>query len=257
MLLTVDIGNSHITLGVYDGELMRCVARVVTDPRLTEDQYAIEFGEVLDLYRVDRKEITGAAISSVVPELTVTISEAIRKSIGVQVVIVGPGVKTGLNIRIDNPAQLGADLVAGAVAAVAQFPMPCLVFDMGTATSITVLDKNGCLLGVSICAGVGIMLEALFSRTALLPHVNIEMPASPIGKNTVHSMQSGLIYGTAAMMDGMAERMEEILGSPATLVATGGLAKKILPACKRKFIHCDHLLLDGLRLIYEKNIKQQ
>lgn len=255
MLLTVDIGNSHITLGVYEGALMRCVARIVTDYRLTEDQYAIELAQVLELYRVERTELDGAAISSVVPELTPTVAEAIRKSIGVQPVVLGPGVKTGLNIRIDNPAQLGADLVAGAVAAIARFPMPCLIFDMGTATSISVLDQNGALLGVSICAGVGIMLEALFSRTALLPHVNIEKPNSPIGRNTVHSMQSGLVYGAAAMMDGMAERIEEELGAPATLIATGGFAKKILPACKRDFILSDHLLLDGLRLIYEKNQK--
>ena len=174
---------------------------------------------------------------------------------GVKPLVLGPGIKTGLNIRTDNPAQLGADLVAGAVAALHRFPMPCLIFDLGTATSITVLDKNGVLQGVSICAGVDIMLEALFNRTALLPHIHIEQPQSVIGRNTVHAMQSGLIYGTAAMLDGMAARIEEELGMQATLAATGGIAKKILPACKRNFELCEHLLLDGLRLIYEKNTK--
>ncbi|MBC8532972.1 type III pantothenate kinase [Yeguia hominis] len=255
MLLAVEIGNSQITFGIYEGCSLSYAAHVVTDHRLTADQYAISLHQILDLYHVNRALLSGSIICSVVPELTAPIAEAIHKLLGIQPLILGPGVRTGLNIRIDNPAQLGSDLVADAVAAIAQFPMPCLIFDLGTATSISVLNQTGTLLGVSICAGVGMMQEGLCSRTALLPHIDLTMPDSPIGRNTVQAMQSGLLYGAAAMIDGMADRLTETLGAPATLLATGCYAQKVLPACKRAFLFCDHLLLDGLRIIYEKNKK--
>lgn len=253
MLLAIDIGNSHITVGVYESESLKLVARMLTDPRRTEDQYAIELKDIMELYRLTKFDITDSIISSVVPELTQSMANAITKSIGVKPLILGPGVKTGLNIKLDNPAQLGADLVAGAVAALAKYPAPCIIFDLGTATTITALDKNGAFVGGTICAGVGITLEALYSKTALLPHVSIEKPSAAIGKNTVASMQSGIVFGTAAMMDGMADRMQDELGEKATLVATGGLAKVIIPSCTHTFILDENLLLDGLRLIYEKN----
>lgn len=256
MLLTVDIGNSHITMGVYEGKLLRFVARLVTETRRTQDQYAVELCDIMKLYCVDKKDLTGAIVSSVVPEMTIILADAIAKSTGIRPLVLGPGIKTGLNIKIDNPAQLGADLVAGAVAAIAHYPLPCIIFDLGTATTLSVINRNGEFLGGSICAGVGITLEALYSRTALLPHVNIAKPDTVIGTNTVHSMQSGLVYGTAAMLDGMANRIEKELCEPATLVATGGLAPVILPACNRNFILSEHLLLEGLRIIYEKNTKK-
>lgn len=255
MLLAVDIGNSHITLGVFSGEDLVFTARMVTDSKRTEDLYAVDIHSILALNNAVALRINSAIISSVVPELTEAMACAIKKAINIDAMVLGPGIKTGVNIKIDNPAQLGADLVAGAVAAIDQYPLPCIICDLGTATTISVVDKEGNFLGGSICAGVGITLDALASKTALLPHIHIEKPNQPIGTNTVASMQSGLVYGTAAMLDGMAERIEEQLGEKATLVATGGLSSKILPACKREFIYNDNLLLDGLRLIYEKNKK--
>lgn len=255
MLLAVDIGNSHITLGVYDKEKLCFTSRMVTDSKKTEDMYAIDIHSIMELYYIDKSKFNGAIICSVVPELTESLAAAILKALNVKAMVLGPGVKTGINIKIDNPAQLGADLVAGAVAAIQNYPLPCIIFDLGTATTISAIDKNGFFLGGSICAGVGITLDALSTKTALLPHVNIEKPQNVIGTNTVASMQSGLVYGTAAMMDGMAQRIEEEFGEKATLIATGGLSSRVLPACKREYIFNDNLLLDGLKIVYEKNKK--
>jgi type III pantothenate kinase len=167
--------------------------------------------------------------------------------------MLGPGVKTGLNIKIDNPAQLGADLVAGAVGALDSYTMPCVVIDMGTASTISVLDRNGTFLGGAIAAGVRLTLKALTENTAQLTSIPIEAPKSIIGANTVECMQSGLVYGTAAMLDGMLEKIEEELGETPTFVATGGLSKEIITHCKKDIIYNENLLLDGLRAIYDKN----
>ena len=253
MLLTVDIGNSHITLGVFDGEELCFTARMATDTKRTRDLYAVDIRGIMELYGADTARISGSIICSVVPEITDAIAKAIKKAVGIDSMILGPGIKTGVNIKIDNPAQLGADLVAGAAGALRLYSTPAIIFDLGTATTISVLDQNGDFLGGSICAGVAITLDALATKTSLLPHVNIEKPKSPIGTNTVASMQSGLVYGTAAMMDGMADRIEAELGKKAVLIATGGLAATILPACRREYIYNDNLLLEGMRFIFEKN----
>ena len=166
---------------------------------------------------------------------------------------VGPGGKTGLNIKIDNPAQLGADLVAGAVGALDAYTTPCVVIDMGTASTISVLDKNGTFLGGIIAAGVRLTLKALAENTAQLSSINIEAPQSVIGANTAECMQSGLVYGTASMIDGLLERIEEEMEETPTVVATGGLSKEIITHCKSNIIYNENLLLDGLRVIYEKN----
>jgi len=255
MLLAIDIGNSHITLGGYEEETLRFMAHLVTETRRTDDQYAIELNDIMMLYRINTHEIDGVIICSVVPELCSTLKSAVYKVTGIVPMVLGPGVKTGLNILIDNPAQLGGDLVAGAVSAISKFSMPCIIFDLGTATTISVIDKNGNFIGGMICAGVGITLEALTTRTALLPHVSIEKPATMIGKNSIDSMQSGLIIGTAAMLDGMAERIEKELGVSASLVATGGLAPIVVSNCCRNITLCENLLLDGLKIIYDKNKK--
>lgn len=253
MLLTVDIGNSHITLGVFDGEELCFTARMATDTKRTRDLYAVDIRGIMELYGADTTRISGSIICSVVPEITDAIAKAIKKVVGIDSMILGPGIKTGVNIKIDNPAQLGADLVAGAAGALRLYSTPAIIFDLGTATTISVLDQNGDFLGGSICAGVAITLDALATKTSLLPHVNIEKPKSPIGTNTVASMQSGLVYGTAAMMDGMADRIEAELGKKAVLIATGGLAATVLPACRREYIYNDNLLLEGMRFIFEKN----
>lgn len=253
MLLTIDIGNTNITLGAYNSNILRLTARLATDTRKTDDQYAIEIKDVLSLYDIGSDEIEDCIISSVVPSVGKNISQAVSKLCQIVPLMLGPGVKTGLNIKIDNPAQLGADLVAGAVGAIDAYTMPCVVIDMGTASTISVLDRNGSFLGGVISAGVRLTLKALTENTALLSSIPIEAPKSVIGTNTTESMQSGLVYGTAAMIDGILEQITEELGEKPTVVATGGLSKEIIAHCKNNIIYNENLLLEGLRVIYEKN----
>lgn len=253
MLLTVDIGNTNITLGAYDNNLLKFTARLSTQTWYTADQYAVEIKNILSLYDIDITEIEDAIISSVVPPVSQSISNAISKLCHIVPLMLGPGVKTGLNIKIDNPAQLGADLVAGAVGALDSYTMPCVIIDMGTASTISVLDKNGTFLGGVIAAGVRLTLKALTENTSQLTSIPIEAPKSVIGTNTIECMQSGLVYGTAAMIDGLLESIEKELGESPTVVATGGLSKQIIEHCKKTIIYNENLLLDGLKVIYEKN----
>lgn len=255
MLLTIDIGNTHITIGVYKKDKLLFVSRMATDRLRTSDQYAIEIKDIFRLYSVTPNDFRGAIISSVVPELSHAIESAVKILTGIEPIIVGPGVKTGLNIKSDNPAQLGADLVAGAVAVMNTYELPCIIFDLGTATTVSVVDKDGSFLGCVIIAGVNISLDALASRTSQLPNISIDTPAKVIGTNSVDCMRSGAVYGTACMIDGIIDRIEEEIGAKATLVASGGLAKEIIKNCRKKINYWDHLLLEGLRIIYNKNIK--
>lgn len=259
MLLTIDISNSHITMGGFSetdhgfGETPNFIARLVTERRRTADQYACELMQILSLHGIDRKAIRHGILSSVVPELTACIADALDQLTGIRPMILGPGVKTGLHVLLDNPGQLGSDLVAEAVAASKRYPMPCVIFDLGTATTVSVLDSQGKFRGGAICAGIGITLESLASRTSLLPHVDLTCPKSVIGRNTIQSMQSGVLYGTAAMIDGMIDRIGEELGSSVTAVAAGELAELVAPICRRPVQAEPDLLLIGLRMIYEKN----
>ena len=253
MLLAIDIGNTNVTLGGYNGDVLSFTARLSTNADKTGDQYAVEIKDILSLYGQNYEDIEDCIIASVVPAVSSSISAAVSKLCHIVPLNLGPGVKTGINIKIDNPAQLGADLVAGAVGALAEYTMPCIIIDMGTASTISVLDRNGAFLGGVIAAGVRLTLKALCENTTLLPSIHIEAPSSAIGSNTVDSMKSGLVFGTAAMLDGMLERIEDELNEPATIVATGGLSKEIIPHCKKKIIYNENLLLDGLREIYEKN----
>ncbi len=253
MLLTIDIGNTNITLGAYDAGVLSFTARLATETAKTADQYAVELKNLLSLECIGSEEIEDCIISSVVPSVGKSLSAAVSKLCHIVPLMLGPGVKTGLNIKIDNPAQLGADLVAGAVGALDAYTMPCVIIDMGTASTVSVLDRNGTFLGGAIAAGVRLTLKALTENTAQLTSIPIEAPPSIIGRNTVECMQSGLVYGTAAMLDGMLEKIEEELGETPTVVATGGLSKEIIVHCKRNIIYSENLLLDGLRAIYEKN----
>ena len=198
-------------------------------------------------------DIEDCIISSVVPSVAKSVSRAVAKLCQIVPLILGPGVKTGLNIKIDNPAQLGADLVAGAVGAIDTYKMPCVIVDMGTATTLSVLDKDGAFLGGVIAAGVRLTLKALAENTALLPSIPIEAPKSVIGTNTIECMQSGLVLGSAAMLDGLLDRIEAKLGEAPPVVATGGLSKEIITHCKHSIIYNENLLLEGLCAIYEKN----
>ena len=253
MLLAIDIGNSNIVVGAFEGEVLTFTARLATDTRLTSDQYAYEIKNILSLYGKHLSDIEDCIIASVVPNVQTAVCNALSTACEVVPMTVGPGIKTGLNIKIDNPAQLGADLVAGAVGAIAEYTLPCIVIDMGTATTISVIDKNGSFLGGSIGAGVQLTLKALCENTAQLPYTDISAPKSVIGTNTADCMKSGLIYGTAALIDGIVERMEEELGEEASVVATGGLSRSIIKHCKTDIIYNENLLLDGLRIIYERN----
>lgn len=255
MLLVVDIGNTNITLGVFDNDERKMIARMATLVNKTADQYAVELIQILNIYDVSKEDIDGCIVSSVVPVVTNAIKKALSLIKVKKTLFVGPGVKTGLDIKIDNPAQLGADLVVGAVAAIKLYKMPCIILDLGTATTLSVLDKNGAFLGGPICAGVGISLEALTSKTSQLPQISVETPKSVIGKNSVDSMKAGLVLGSACMIDGLIERVENEIGKVATVVATGGLAPEVVKNCKKDIIINDNLLLDGLKAIYEKNIK--
>ena len=253
MLLAVDIGNTNITLGGYRDDILIFTARIATDTKLTADQYAVTIKNILALHEQDARHIEDCIIASVVPQVGTAVSRAVSKLCEIVPLMIGPGVKTGLNIKIDNPAQLGADLVVGAVGAMAEYTLPCVIIDMGTASTVSVIDANGCFLGGVIAAGVRLTLKALCENTAQLPAIDIEAPRSVIGSNTVDSMKSGLVFGTAAMLDGLLDRIEEELGEEATVVATGGLSKEIIAHCHRHIIYNENLLLDGLREIYEKN----
>lgn len=254
MLLTIDIGNSNVVIGCIDKDnQVSALFRMVTDLKKTEDEYASGMKAILEFNGVDRKAFEGAIICSVVPPLTEIFRTAVEKIIGRKALVVGAGIKTGLNVKIENPASLGSDIVAASVAAMAEYPLPVIVVDMGTATTITVVDKGNCYIGGAIVPGVALSMNALSSGTSLLQKVPIEAPKKAICTTTTESMQSGAVFGNAALLDGMIRRFEEELGEPVTVVATGGIADKILPYCSREIIYDENLLLKGLNIIYQKN----
>ncbi len=254
MILAIDAGNTNIVLGCLDGESARFTARFRTDRAKTEDEYALYFRSLFDLHQVDRSAMDGAILSCVVSELTDVLCKAVETVIKKRPLVVGAGLKTGLNIKIDNPAQLGADLVADAVAALAKYPSPLVIFDMGTANTMSVIDGKGRFLGGAIMAGPRLAVDSLSTRTSQLPHIELEAPPKVIGSNTIQCMQSGAIYGHAAMIDGLIDRVQIELGEPlACVIATGGLSRQIIPFCRNKIILEENLMLQGLRIIYEKN----
>lgn len=223
----------------------------------TELEYAIDIKNVLDIYHIHRSDIEGGIVSSVVPQITNIVKLAVEKILKKEVLVVGAGIKTGLNIRMDNPAQLGSDLVVNAVAGIAEYPVPLLILDLGTANTVSVIDKNKNYIGGMIYPGIGVSLDSLTARASQLGGIGIEAPEHIIGKNTVECMKSGIIYSSAAAIDGIIDRLQDELEGEATVIATGGLAKKIVPYCKREIILDDDLLLKGLAVIYRKNRKVQ
>ena len=253
MILTVDIGNSNIVIGGVDGEDIVFEARIRTDVTKTSDEYCVDLKSILDVYDVRPASIEGGIIASVVPQVLNSWQTAVKKLIGKQCLVVGPGLKTGLNIKIENPSQTGADLVVGSVAALREHKPPMIVVDMGTATTMIVLDETGALIGGCICPGVKISMDALTERTALLPGLQLDQPKRAIGRNTIDCMRSGIMMGNACMLDGMVERMEAELGSKCTVVATGGIAKFITPMCKTPMIYDKDLIIKGLAALYREN----
>ena len=257
MILTIDIGNSNIVLGgVRDDEIV-FEARLRTEATKTSDQYCVDLKILLDVYNVRPEEIEGCIISSVVPQVLNSFQTAIKKLTGKVSLVVGPGIKTGLDIRLENPGQTGADLVVADVAALREHKPPLIVIDMGTATTMSVLDENGAHIGGCIIPGVRISMDALTERTALLPGLQLDQPKRAIGRNTVDAMRSGIMMGTASMLDGMVERMEQELGCKTTVIATGGIAKFIVPLCKTPMIYDKDLLIKGLVALYRDNCKKK
>ena len=253
MILAIDIGNTNIVVGCIDDEKIYFIERLSTVRTKTELEYAIDLKTVLDIYHIKSTDIEGCIISSVVPQITNVAKLAAEKILKKESLVLGPGVKTGLNILLDNPGEMGADRVADAVAALTYYPVPLVIVDMGTATTVSVVDEKKRYLGGMILPGVRVSLDALTSRASQLSGISIEEPKRLIGKNTVDCMKSGILYGNAAAVDGIIDRIEEELGQKVTAIATGGMSKKIIPHCRREIIQDEDLLLKGLLVIYEKN----
>lgn len=254
MILAIDIGNTNIVIGCFKGDKIEFIERLSTNHKSTEIEYAILFKNVLEIHHIETGNVDGGIISSVVPSLTNVIKKAMQKLTKTEVMIIGPGVKTGLNILTDNPAQLGSDLVVDAVAGINEYPAPMVIFDMGTATTISVIDKNKSYIGTVIIPGIEVSLNSLVGGTSQLPKISLDPPKKVIGRNTIDSMKSGILYSNAASIDGMIEKIEDELGETVTAVATGGLASTVIPLCQKNIILDDELLLKGLMIIYNKNI---
>ena len=254
MIFAFDVGNSHIVIGMVEDGKVRYTVRFHTDPRETATEYIIKLRQITDFYGLDPTAFEGSILSSVVPRVTEPLKTAVEKLTGKRVMVVGPGIKTGLNLRVDEPGSVAADLIVGSVAASACYGAPAIVVDMGTATTLTVVDKNNCFRGGAIVPGVKLSYGALSAGASLLPDVSILRPKKVVGSNTVDCMRSGAVYGTAALIDGMIGRIEAELGYPCTVVATGSLAKEIIPCCSRAGIIVDNeLLIKGLWTLFQKN----
>ena len=255
MILAIDMGNSNIVVGGIDSDRVYFEERLTTDRSRTNLEYAIYIKNILEIHGIDISRIEGTIISSVVPPLNNTITTAIKKITGKAPMLVGSGMKTGLNIIMDNPKTTGSDMIVDAVAALREYPAPLIVIDMGTATTMSVIDPAGNYIGGVILPGLSISLDTLSSRTAQLPQISLETPGKVIGKNTIDCMRSGIMYGTASMIDGIIDRMEAELGQETTVIATGGLSRFVMPLCRHDIIIDNALLLKGLFILYQKNRK--
>lgn len=257
MILTIDVGNTNIVLGCVENGRVLATSRIATNRNDLANDFALKIRQACELDGIDYTGFEGAIMSSVVPQVNMPIKNAVKKLTGLDCLIVGAGLKTGMNIKIDDPATLGADLITGAVGAVSKYAPPLVFADMGTATTIFAIDREGAFRGGAIIPGVKLSYRALSAGASLLPEISIESPKKCISTNTVDCMTSGAVYGAAAMLDGMIERMEEELGEPVTAVATGGIARHIIPYCKRKIEFEPDLILNGLEIIYNKNVKKK
>ena len=253
MLLAIDMGNTNIEFGLLDGDEIVLSERVKTDTEKTSTEYAVLLHTIFELNGIDVSNIDGAVLSSVVPPLTHILREAVKSVTGKTALVVGPGVKTGLKLKVEDPKAIGADLIVGAVAGVEMLGAPLLVIDMGTATTVIAVDKEGQFLGGAVIPGVVLSINALASNTSQLPNISIEAPKKVINSQTVEAMQSGIVYGQASLLDGMIARMKKELGYETKVIATGGLAKLIVPYCETEVTLCNELMLKGLKIIYDKN----
>ena len=253
MILALDIGNTNIVIGCMEQDKCAFVERISTNHFKTELEYVVDLKTVLELYHIPIEDITGCIVASVVPPLNNIVTAALKKLLRVSPLLVGPGIKTGLNILMDNPAQMGADLIVNAVAGLHYYGAPIIMIDLGTATTISVIDQNKNYIGGMILPGVRVSLDSLVGRTSQLPRISLEPPKKIIGKNTIDCMKSGIIFGQASCLDGMIRRIWDDLGYRTAVVATGGLASSIVPHCLENVICDNELTLKGLELIYRKN----
>ena len=253
MLLVFDIGNSNIVLGAYKGEQLLRHWRISTDRQKTGDEYGLLINNLFEHHKLNVKDIQAIIISSVVPPLVVPISKMCKRYFNIEPLIVGPGIKTGIRLKYENPREIGADRIVNAVGAYEKFGGPLIIIDFGTATTFCAIDDNGDYLGGAIAPGIGISTEALFQRAAKLPRIELVTPKSVICRNTVASMQSGIIFGFTGQVDEIVRRMKEELGKDAKVVATGGLANLIAKQSKAIDIVEPFLRLDGLYILYKRN----
>ncbi|MGG1657931.1 type III pantothenate kinase [Brevibacillus sp. NRS-1366] len=253
MLLVIDIGNSNVVMGLYEGDLLRHHWRFATDRHKTEDEYGMLVKSLFDSAGLALDEVSGIIISSVVPPLNDTIDRMCVKYLKRKALIVGPGIKTGLNIKYEYPREVGSDRIVNAVAAIHYYGTPLIVVDFGTATTFCYVDERGQYWGGAIAPGIGISTEALFSRADKLPRIEIAKPASVVGRNTITAMQSGIYYGFVGQVEGIVRRIIAEFGTKPTVVATGGLASIVADETECIHVVDPILTLKGLRLIYERN----
>ena len=255
MILAIECGNTHTTIGcVNENRQAAPIFRLPTDRAETDFGYAARIRQVFDLVGVDPTAFEGAILSSVVPSVTATLARAVEIITGLDCLTVGAGVKTGLPLAINDPGTVASDLVCAAVAAKELYPLPCIAIDTGTAITLTVVDARGRYVGGAILPGLGLAVDSLAEKTALLPHIDIQSPRRAIGTCTVDCMRSGAVFGMAGSVDGLIERMAEELGTaPASIVATGRMNELLAEHCRHTVVCDDTLLLKGLRIIWEKN----
>ncbi|MBE6861813.1 MAG: type III pantothenate kinase [Ruminococcus sp.] len=253
MVLTIDVGNTNIVVGSFDGDKLMFIERMSTNKSATVLEYVVMFKTILEIHGISPDSIDGGIVSSVVPSITNSVKQAAETITGKEILVLGPGVKTGLSIMIDDPAQLGSDLVAGAVGGANLYSAPLIIIDMGTATTISVVGKDKSFRGGFIYPGVWTSLDSLITKTSQLPNISLVPPKKLIGTNTIDCMKSGILYSSASSIDGIIDRIESELGEKCTTVATGGIAKTIIPLCRHDITLDDDLLLKGLLIIYNKN----
>jgi type III pantothenate kinase len=252
MLLVVDVGNTHTVLGLYEGKKLTHDFRVQSERGRTEDEYYVLFATLVQLAGLSAKEITSSILASVVPPLTESVVRAVRRAFGHEIIVVGPGIKTGMPILYENPRDVGADRIVNAIAAYDRVHAGVIVVDFGTGTTFDCVSNRGEYLGGAIAPGIGLSANALFTRAARLPKIEITRPPHALGRNTVHAMQSGLVFGYAGLVDGMIERLRAEMGYPCTVLATGGEATLIRSESKLIDDVDPHLTLDGLRILFER-----
>jgi type III pantothenate kinase len=253
MLLTIDIGNTNLTLGLYEGDKLGAHWRLATDHNRMPDEYGLQLLGLLQNAGKTLTDIQGISLASVVPPLTGRVVQACREYLKQEPLVVDAGIKTGIKIRYEDPKAVGADRVCDAVAVMKLYGGPACVVDFGTATTFNAVTKDGEYLGGAITAGINLAAEALYTRAAKLPRIDLQVPPSVIGRNTVHAMQSGLLFGYVSMVEGMVARFRSELGSDMKVVATGGLAEVVAKETKVIDVIAPWLTLEGLRIIWELN----